>query len=317
MTKYKPLLGFALAVTLELSLPNQAHAAEACGQAPSAFERVDPGDDESGIGGTGILPHPGAPPTPRAPFVARGDDESGIGGTGRAPAPSGGGESGIGGTGIFGTVLRVDPLCVNGFEIQAPATVKIESALGGDAQSGLNVGQIVFVRALRTDSSLIAQRVQIQRDLAGAPWSKGPPLDLLSIEGFVSDGPHGPQLGGFRLDFGSSSIQPEARDLRPGTRVRATGRPESGGTLRIATLPRPPRNGDVDRIPRLPSHPHREDDTRDTQPVRPEPILKRPERADPQPRPERPEVRPDGVRPERPLPRVIERPEMIERPARR
>ncbi len=314
-----------LLLTFTLAFPNRAHATEACGQALNAFERVDPGDGESGVGGTGHAPEQHLQPPPRTPFssMARGDDESGIGGTGRAP--SGGDESGIGGTGILGTVLHVDRLCVNGFEIQVPATLQIESAMGGDGPLNLTVGQIVFIRALRTDSTLIAQRIQIQRDLGGAPWENGPPLELLSIEGFVSAGPGGPRLGRFQLDFGSSKNRPDARDLRPGTRVRAIGRPERDGILRIAPPLRPARPQDLDRATNPPSG---SGDARDAKVERPEPkpdrrIDARPEqpkppaRPDPPSRPERPEVRPDRVLPDRPLPRVIERPDIIDRASRR
>lgn len=307
----KTLLSFSveLALVFAFLAPTQAHATEVCSQTPSAFERVDPGDDESGIGGTGLVP------SSSGPLMARGgdDDESGIGGTGRAPHGGSDDESGIGGTGLFGTVLRVDRLCVNGFEVQVPDTLQIESALSGEGPQTLRVGQIVFIRALRTDSSLIAQRIQIHRSLEDAPWENGPPLDLLSIEGFVSAGSSGPRIGRLQLDFGFPELRPDAHDLLPGTRVRVIGHPEGGNILRIAPL-RPTRPESKPE-PGLPMHA-----------PEPAPAPTRPERpASQQPpvRPERPEARPDWVRPERPAlderpqPRVIERPDIIDRIRRR
>ena len=106
-----------------------------------------------------------------------GDDDSGIGGTGRAPtkpAPStllGDDESGIGGTGIYGTVGRSDRLCVSGIEIQVPEQLAIESssaqAQGAAGDRLLAPGQVVFVIAKRSDDGLIAQKILIDEKYAG------------------------------------------------------------------------------------------------------------------------------------------------------
>jgi hypothetical protein len=101
------------------------------------------GGDEGGIGGTGIQ--------------LRGGDEGGIGGTGIQLR--GGDEGGIGGTGIYGSVTRVDELCVNGLHVHLHASTGIWR--NGQPASGnpLALGQVVWVRAAERDGRLYADRV--------------------------------------------------------------------------------------------------------------------------------------------------------------
>ncbi|MFK7897152.1 MAG: hypothetical protein AB8G23_15000 [Myxococcota bacterium] len=269
MTNIKLGLNIAGALTLTLALAMlalapSARASEACGDTPRAFERLDSGDDESGIGGTGFHPRP----------------------------PGGDEESGIGGTGIFGTVLRTERLCVNGFEIRVPETLQIESATSGDAPSTLSIGQIVFIRAQRTSTGLLATEIEIQKDLTGTPWTKGPPLRHLSIEGFITEGPDGPRLGGYTLDFGAEGRPHDTQSLSPGVRVRAVGEIREGGVIRITPPTRPVQPPHIDRAPSPPPKPERPE---------------RPERPHPE-RPERPALD------ERPLPRVLERPTRLNQP---
>lgn len=145
----------------------EGRAADDCADTPSGFQLLDPGDDESGVGGTGIsAPVPLATPTARA--TSAGDDsDSGIGGTGRAPRPVDDDDSGIGGTGVFGTVTRSDRLCVNGFAIEVPESLAIESAGGGPTDRSLAVGQVVFVEAARREGELEARRIVLLEAHAG------------------------------------------------------------------------------------------------------------------------------------------------------
>jgi len=148
-------------------LPDIAIGAEACGSNGSPFELLDPGDDDSGIGGTGRgETRPPSQPAPRAQRAGD-DDDSGIGGTGRSPRPAGDDDSGIGGTGIFGTVTRTDRLCVNGLEIGLPPQLAIEAATGDAAERGLAVGQVVLLRVDAGDEGLIASQIRLYPGLAG------------------------------------------------------------------------------------------------------------------------------------------------------
>ena len=150
-----------LSIVGSLVAPAHARAAEACTGAPSAFLVLDPGDDDSGIGGTGRSPTP-------APRVRSGDDDdSGTGGTGQAPGRPDDGDSGIGGTGIFGTVSRGDRLCVNGFPIEVPQTLTLEASTGASSENRLAAGQVVFVHATRSEDTLVAQRIVLLDDHAG------------------------------------------------------------------------------------------------------------------------------------------------------
>ncbi len=150
-----------LAIVSALFAPARARAAEACTGTPSGFLLLDPGDDDSGIGGTGRGPAP-------VPRTQPGDDEdSGTGGTGQAPRPAGDDDSGIGGTGIFGTVSRGDRLCVNGFAIEVPETLAIEASSGTASPNGLAAGQVVFVEAVRTEDGLVARRIVLLDGYAG------------------------------------------------------------------------------------------------------------------------------------------------------
>ncbi|MBJ21962.1 MAG: hypothetical protein GY910_19540 [bacterium] len=148
------------------SLPfSQASAAEACTRAPSGFQLIDPGDDESGIGGTGIGPHGEHEASPR---TQRSDDgPSGLEATARAQSPDDDGESGIGGTGIYGTVTHSDRLCVNGLEIVVPGSFSVETSQGLSSPSVLAVGHVVWVEAARTDAGLVARRIVLVGREAG------------------------------------------------------------------------------------------------------------------------------------------------------
>ena len=144
-----------------LTLPALAVAAEACTGAPSALLVLDPGDEDSGAGGTGRAPAP----SPRA--HAGDDEDSGTGGTGQAPRPTDDGDSGVGGTGIFGTVVRGDRLCVNGFSIEVPESLTLEASTGSSSGERLAVGQVVFVHATRSEDGLVARRIVLRDDQAG------------------------------------------------------------------------------------------------------------------------------------------------------
>jgi hypothetical protein len=142
-------------------LPADVVAAEACAGSPSGLLLLDPGDDESGIGGTGRGPDPSL----RA--HAGDDEDSGTGGTGHVPRPADDGDSGVGGTGIFGTVGRGDRLCVNGLAIEVPETLTIESSTEGSSGDRLAAGQVVFVQASRSEDGLVARRIVLLEDQAG------------------------------------------------------------------------------------------------------------------------------------------------------
>ena len=101
--------------------------------------------DESGLGGTAAL--------------SGGGDDSGIGGTGIQPR--GGDDSGIGGTGIYGSVTRVDPLCVNGLHLLQHSSTGIwrnGQPASGDA---LAPGLVVWIRASERDGQLYADRIDV------------------------------------------------------------------------------------------------------------------------------------------------------------
>lgn len=244
----------ALSGALALTPSERADASDACAAGVDPFEILDRGDDESGIGGTGIRASRdvGEPTRSRA----GGDDESGIGGTGHAPRSvgigDGEGDSGIGGTGIYGTVTRRDRLCVNGFEVRVPSELALEGGNAGqNAKSSLEVGQIVWIRAAREDGELVAQRIELQ-DPADADRlaqilhslsERGIELEYVSIEGQLSGSADRPRIGGYELDFAHAGGPDRVMTtgLRPGMHVRVGGRMTREGRIEIGLPTRPER----------------------------------------------------------------------------
>ncbi|MEM9175705.1 MAG: DUF5666 domain-containing protein [Myxococcota bacterium] len=203
MTERRRRLAIAL-LALIVFAPRLGAAAESCGlRLGEPLHVLEPGDDESGIGGTGVAPERGAGRTPdRGREDVRGarggdDDDSGLGGTGRGPDDSGLGGTGRGpddggpgrtgrgpderGVGLFG---RAEPVgtttdrggrggarvCVSGLEVAIPEGLALEASDGVGAVAttrGITAGQLVFVEATRTIDGFVATRIVLAGDGAG------------------------------------------------------------------------------------------------------------------------------------------------------
>lgn len=287
-----------------VAAPALVSAAETCGGG-RPFELLGGEDDESGIGGTGVVERPRDSDASRP---QAGDESSGIGGTGHRPAPPTDSGSGIGGTGLLGRITRVDGLCVNGFEIEIPAEVSVEAATGGGVAgataSSLEVGQVVWVRVVQQDGQWVARRVVLlpaagpARDAQAERLIRnGRGLRYLSLEGVVGGSRESPRIGHLRLDLGEERPRAVREGLEPGMRIRVGGRVSPEGVFRVAPQRRLDRPA-PDMRPEIRPAPRGDRSRRG----RPHP--QRPERPDPEVRP-----RPDFERP-RPAvrPRALDRP---------
>ncbi len=271
------------------SLAPAASAGETCAGG-QAFQLLDRGDDESGIGGTGVREgqrdsHEFGPTT-----RAGDDDES----------------SGVGGTGLFGHITRSDRLCVNGFEISVPAELAIEGSDGLSTEDALAVGNLVWIRAVVQDGELVATQISLLPKgsaltdaLIEQVLRRSTGLGYLSIEAIVAGSRGRPRLGGFEVDLGSEAERAAREGLRPGSRVRLGGQLSSDGIFRVSPPPwldRPGHGGsELDRPPSRDSN--RPDDTR----PKPRPLA-----------PDRDRLRPSIERPELPQPMDRIRPPIIE-----
>ena len=254
------LVGLGLSL---LTAPLPALGVELCSGTASDFKLLDPGDDESGLGGTGLSPtrahedESGIGGTGRAPDP--GDEDSGIGGTGAGPG-SGEDDSGLGGTGLFGTFSRVDGgspetgsseakergptgstgradrVCLNGVEVTIPETLALESSGDGEGPSSLLQGQIAYVEAARLGVDIVAQRVVIAEPGAGQ-------LEAVSKSGrrlIVS---------GRRVQLAEDATLAQGLDLAAGTWIAFHGSRAPDGTIR-ATRVDAGVDGETRSIPR-------------------------------------------------------------------
>ena len=180
------ILSLALSLLLGGAALGDASAvyAEGTCTAPNAlgFERLDPGDEDSGIGGTGALPQ-------RRARVSD-DEESGIGGTGFRPPSADEDDSGLGGTGLFGRLSKVTPpipadsdrgskgpgasspgkagrACWNGVEIVIPASLNVEASDGATSAGSIAAGQHAYVEPTQTDDGIVAYLLLLDTQRAG------------------------------------------------------------------------------------------------------------------------------------------------------
>ena len=290
------------------SLAPTASTAETCA-GNHAFELLDRGDDESGIGGTGVS-EGRRDSRGFGPITRLGDDDD---------------ASGVGGTGIFGHITRSDGLCVNGFEISVPAELVIEGSDGLPTENALAVGNLVWIRAVAQDGQLVARQITLFPEgsalteaLIERVLRRGAGLGYLSIEGIVAGSRARPRLGGFEVDLGAETERAAREGLRPGSRVRLGGHLTSDGFFRVARPPwldRPGRDGsergrpplrDVNKPDDAQLKPSPRAPSRDRMP----PSIERPEH--PQPL-DRPELLDRPQPPDRPEP--LNRPQPLDRPA--
>jgi len=189
----------SIALVFLLGSVELVHAEGTC-NAPNArgFERLDPDDDDSGIGGTGALPQ-------RRARVG-GDDESGIGGTGFRPPNTDEDQSGVGGTGLFGRITHVTPsapsstsgpsgtsgasgashasrVCLNGVDITIPTSLNAETSDGTTSARSLAAGQLAYVEASRTDGGIVATRILLDAERAGQIEVIGKNGRMLTVSG--------------------------------------------------------------------------------------------------------------------------------------
>ena len=251
---------FVLALACVTLSPRSALATRACANTLGPPVVVlESGEDESGIGGTGLGPDDsgiggtGVSPRSSAPLRRGGDDDSGIGGTGRGPDDSGIGgtgrgpdDSGIGGTGLFGPAHPIDRaeadrrgeggtrVCVSGVEVVIPETLALESSGGTDPASAARSvpsGQIVFVEAIRTEDGLVARRVVLAEDAAGR-------IDHVLPDGTLV-------VTGRRLALARDTARDPALDaegLEAGRWIRFQSQPTADG-VRVVTRVAPGRPG--------------------------------------------------------------------------
>ena len=205
MTERRRLLALVIVALLASLSPLPGGATEMCGggRTDDPIQVLEPGDDDSGIGGTGFGPDDsglggtGLENAQDESSHARGDrtqrsaggddDDSGIGGTGRGPVVDG--PDGAGpvprGLGLFGRAEPVergsaDPgggargrrarVCVSGVEVVIPESLALASSSGADghgAPRSLAAGQLVLVEAVRTADGVVAKRIVVARDGAG------------------------------------------------------------------------------------------------------------------------------------------------------
>ena len=169
---------------------------------PGTFEPDKNNPQTGGIGGTGqIALRPG------------------IGGTGTAENGGTRDIGGIGGTGIVGVITGFASICVNGAEVHyTESTPVFLDGNPGDIAE-LLVGQIVAVRATRSEyernGQLLAQGIAVQHTAVG-------PLTGVNIA-----------TGEFSV-MGQTGIalqRTELTDLRPGDWVRVSGYRDSNGVI--------------------------------------------------------------------------------------
>ena len=157
----RALCAVAVLAALSLAIPQAARAEDPCRAELVASAGL--GDEDSGIGGTGLT----------------GDDGSGIGGTGLE------GGSGIGGTGlhVYGTITALGSICVNGLRIGYDAEVPVQVDGRPADTSALVVGVVVWVETRHADAEIRAQRIDVLHALVGRIESIAPDETQLSVLG--------------------------------------------------------------------------------------------------------------------------------------
>lgn len=106
--------------------------------------------------------------------------------------------------------------------------------VGGLRRAG---GAVVASRLARLDRADVAPRAgpRLSEILEGAP-----PLERLSVEGYVSERVGRERLRIDRLELDVTDVRDALRDVRTGARVRAFGRVTRGGALRVERSPARP-----------------------------------------------------------------------------
>ena len=184
------------------------------------------GDDNGGIGGTGLGAHKLPDPhSLRAPApLSEDSDGRGIGGTGLQAGTDG---RGIGGTGIVGTITAFGSIWVNDLEVHYSRNQAISIFDGTGSTSDLRVGQVVAVVADDTGSGrLQARDIGVLHAVAG-------PVSTID------------QRAGAMTLLGQQVLLPQddplASSLRPGDRVAVSGLRDDRGRIIASRLdPVPP-----------------------------------------------------------------------------
>ncbi len=181
----RALCAVAVLAALSLWIPQAARAEDPCRAELVASAVL--GDEDSGIGGTGLT----------------GDDGSGIGGTGLEGGSGIGGTgleggSGIGGTGlhVYGTITALGSICVNGLRIGYDAEVPVHVDGRPADTSALVVGVVVWVETRHADAEIRAQRIDVLHALVGRIESVTPDQAQLSVLGRRVDVPPETRLEG-------------------------------------------------------------------------------------------------------------------------
>lgn len=107
--------------------------------------RIAGGDQDSGLGGTGL-----------------GEEPDGLGGTGLGEEPDG-----LGGTGIIGTITGFGSICVNGLRIAYDASTPTEVNRAPARAESLQVGDVVAVQARQVGGELQASSIAVRQLVRG------------------------------------------------------------------------------------------------------------------------------------------------------
>ena len=173
------------------------------------------GDDDRGMGGTGLA------------------DDRGVGGTGLGSDRGMGGtgaqdEGGAGGTGFFGTLTGFGSVCVNGQPIRYDAGTRVERDGAPRSVSSLRAGQTVVVDAVQDGAGFRAARIEVQPAVTGTVTRVDSAAQRLEVLLQVVDASRAVQR------FSGLSLS----DARPGDRIAVHGLRDVDGNIRATRIER-------------------------------------------------------------------------------